>query len=170
MIPLVLAIIGSLVALGGLVSLIPQVQAGQLTNTSIGAWIFRAGILLLQTGETVALFDRPEGIALKTILILSAAVTLVCLAIFGREWRQPGFALESSFSWTAVALCLAALLVAIMYIEVFVMLVAGVAAVIGVREFRRRVKADQFESTSLQNLIIAIQATIVVLTLVLLFL
>ncbi len=170
MIPLILSIIGSLMALGGLVSLLPQVRAQRLSSASLGAWIFRAGILVLLVGETVALFARPEALILKTMLILSAAVVFVCLAIFLREWRQPGFDLERSFSWGAVALSIAALLMAVMYLEGFIMLALALAAVLGAREFRRRVKAGLFEYAALQNLMIAVQACVVVLTLILLFL
>jgi len=170
MAPLILSIFGSLLALGGLVALLPQVRAQQLDSGSLGAWIFRAGILVLLVGETIALFARPEAIVLKTMLVLSAAVVFVCLAIFLREWQQPGYVLERSFGWLAVALGMATFLTAVMYIEPVVMLVAAMIAFFGVREFRRRAKTTTFEYSAVQNLVIALQATIVVFTLILLVL
>jgi hypothetical protein len=166
---LVLAILGALIALGGLITLLPLVRARQLTRSAIGAWIFRAGILVLLAAETAALFARPEAIIYKTILILSAAIVFVTLAMLSQEWHQPGFLLAKSFSWGAVSLGLAIFLFAMAFVDGWFMLILTIAAIIAVRYFNGRTRAQFIDATSLQSIIIGTQATVIVITVIALF-
>jgi hypothetical protein len=167
---LALAVVGALIALGGLVTLLPQVRARQLNGGSIGAWVFRAGILILLAGETFALFSRPEGLVHKTMLVMSAAIVIVALAMLLQEWQQPNFILERSFSWGAAGLGVATLLLATAFVNGWFMLLLTLGAFIAVRALRHRAHTQFIDLSALQNIIIGTQATIILLTLIMLVL
>jgi hypothetical protein len=166
---LVLTIVGALIALGGLVTLIPLVRARQLSSGAMGAWIFRAGILILLVGEALAVFNRPEAIIYKTMLILSAAIVFVTLAMLFQEWQQPGFILANSFSWGAGILGMSALILAMTFVDGWFMLGLTVASLLAVRYFNHRTRTQAIDPGSLQSIIIGAQATIVVITVIALF-
>jgi hypothetical protein len=166
---LVLVVFGTLIALAGLVTVLPQVKARRIDPNSIGAWIFRAGVLALISGEAVAVIMRPEKIVLKVMLISGAAILFFGLTMLPHEWQQPGFVLERAFSWQVMLLGLAAFLSAVMFFEFFTALAGVLAGLLGARYARQLAAAGRIDIKSVFNAALGGQAGLMIVTVIFLF-
>lgn len=166
---LILIVVGTLVALAGLVSVVPQVKAGRIDANLLGAWIFRAGVLALLVGEAVAMITQPEKIVLKLMMISGASILFVGLTLLPHEWQRTDFVLERSFSWQVLLLGLAAFLTAVMFFEVFTTLIGVVVGLLGARYVRKLAAARQIDIKSVFNATLIGQAGLIVITVVFMF-
>lgn len=166
---LILAIVGTLVALVGLVWILLQANSKKFTALKLAVWIFRSGLLIFFVAEVWALFVHPEGtFTYKVLLVGSAFIACLGLALLPFEYQQPGLALERSLSWQVILLSLSAFLVAVMFIQVVVMLVLTVVVWISVRQARKWT-ATEADRKRLLNSAFITQIGVVVLTFILLF-
>lgn len=138
MFSLSLVILGTLIALGGLLAVAPQVRDRRVDPASVGAWIIRAGLLVLIVGEAVAVGWRPDlGLVFKVMLVASGALVFVGLTILPTEWRPDAIRLERTLSWQIIMGGVGAYLVALMFIQVLLMVIGVFLAWIGARASRR---------------------------------
>lgn len=168
MFSLILVIVGTLIALVGIVLIAPQVRARRIDSGALGAWVIRAGLLVIIVGEAVALFARPEiNLIFKVMLISSGAIAFVAFAMLPQEWQQDGFVLQRSFSWQIIWGSLAAYLMAIMFIQAYLMLIGAIGGWLVARYLRSM--AGQTEARQVMNVSFGIQAGLMIVTFVLMF-
>lgn len=169
MLSLILVIVGTLIALVGIVLIAPQVRARRIDSGALGAWVIRAGLLVLLVGEGTALFARPElSLVFKVMLISSGAIAFVSLTMLPQEWQQAGFVLQKSLSWQLVWLSLAAYFTAVMFIQPYLMLIGVVGGWLAARYAIRQ--AAQTEARQVTNVSFGVQAGLLIVTFILLFL
>ncbi len=164
-----LVALGFLVALGGLIWIVFEIRAHQSQPNSISSWIFRAGLLIYLAGEAVAIF-APPGIRLtyKVMLLSSAAIVFIGLTLLPYEWQSPDFTLERSLSWQVIVFGLGIYLMAIFFIQGFVMLVGALGGWLAARQVRRWA-ATGADRQRLLNLAFGLQIGVILLTFILLF-
>src|SRR5258708_24330841 len=97
MFSLILAVLGTLIALAGLVWILFQARTKRFTALVLAVWVFRSGVLIFFVAEAWALFVRPESsLTYKVLLIGSTFILCLGLALLPLEYQQPGLVLERS--------------------------------------------------------------------------
>jgi len=170
MFSLIVVTLGTLLSLAGLIAVAPQVKTHHIDGSSLAAWLFRSGILVLLAGEAVAIVARPDPLVLKVMLIAGAAILFVGLTMLPHEWQQPGFALTKSLSWQVTLLGLAAFWMAVMYIEALLMLAGALASLLVARHARRQAAAGSVDFKTMHFATLIVRGTVIFLAIVLLFL
>ena len=171
MLSLIITLAGTLLSLFGLVVVAPQVRARQINSASVGAWVCRAGVMVVLAGEAIALFVRPESrLVFKLMLISGAAIAFVGMAILTQEAQQSGFVLEKAFSWQIMWFGITALLMAVMYIQEYVMFAGLVASLVVERLARREAARNRLDHKAISNGTFAGQIILMILTAIMLLL
>jgi hypothetical protein len=171
MLSLLITLAGTLLSLLGLVFVAPQVRARQINGASLGAWAFRAGVMVVLAGEAIALFVRPESrLVFKLMLVSGAAIAFVGTAMLTQEAQQHGFVLERAFSWQIMWFGIAALLMAIMYIQEYVMFAGLAGSLIVERLARREAARNRLDQKAISNGTFAGQIALMILTAIMLLL
>lgn len=166
---LILAVLGTLVELAGLGWILLQARSRQFTSLSLAVWIFRTGLLVILVDEVWVLFVRPEGnLTYKVLLVGTALVACLGLALLPFEYQQPGLALERSLSWQVILFSLSSFLIAVMFLQGFLMLGLTVVVWLSVRQARKWT-ATEADRKRLLNAAFITQTGVVVLTFILLF-
>jgi len=172
MLSLILAVVGTLLSLAGLVWILYQANTRQFKSLSVAVWIFRSGLLVFFVAEAWALFVRPEGNLTYNVLLIGSTLILeLGLALLPLEYQQPGLVLERSLSWQVILLSFGLYLAAVMFIQGLIMLAGLLVVWLGVRQARKwTAQATETDRRKFLNLALGAQIGVVVLTFILLFL
>lgn len=169
---LILTIVGGLIALFGVGWILYQARTRQFTSLALAVWVLRTGLLIFFAAEVWALFVRPEGnLTYKVMLVSSALIAGLGLALLPMEFIQPGLVLERSLSWQVILFSLSVFLIAVMFLQGFVMLGLTLVVWLGVRQARRWTKAaTEADRRRVLALAFYTQLGVIALTFILLFL
>jgi hypothetical protein len=169
MLSLILASMGILVALAGVLLVVQELGTVQDLTSSLGGWVIRAGLFILLASEFVALFRRPDLVVTYKIMLLgAAAIVFLGLTLLPLEWRRGGFTFQRSLSWQVIAGGLGVYLGAVMFIQWVVMLIGVGTGWLIIRASRRWLQT-MTDPAVVSRVVMRAVAGLAVLTLVLLF-
>jgi len=96
--PLILILLGTGLALAGLVAVGPQVRDHRIDPVSKAAWLLKGGAGLLILGQLLGLIRAVEPVLATVSLMMGGATLFAALTIGSHERQQPGFVWKNSLT------------------------------------------------------------------------